>query len=398
MNDQRLRDRLSEFQVPGEQAAEQRAWVLAERAFAERQPAPRRPTAPRLLLAAAVALLLALLLLSPAGAAIRDWVSDVVGEENAHPALTSLPAPGKLLVDSDRGTWVVQADGSQRLLGAYRESTWSPHGVYVAAARGPQLTALEADGDPRWTVTGPRPVSLPSWQSPDGFRIAYLSGSSLRAVAGDGTGDRQIDPRVSPVAPAWRPGARHTLAFVDSEGAVRLVDTDSGRRELSLNLPAARDLAWSPDGGRLAVATESQVAVVPASNPRPRKSRVVLTRARPKSSIEQVAFSPSGDRLAFISASTGSSAAGSELVLGRLGDDRISESVLFSGPGQLTDPTWSPNGRWLLVGWREADQWLFIDTHNPSRVVAIANIARQFDPGGQGTGAFPRISGWCCAP
>ena len=398
MNDQRVRDRLRELQVPGERDAEQRAWALAERAFAERQPAPRRPTAPRLLLAAAVALLLALALLSPAGAAIRDWVSDVVGEENARPALTSLPAPGELLVDSNRGTWVVQADGSQRLLGAYRESTWSPHGVYVAAARGQQLTALEADGDPRWTVTGPRPVSLPSWQAPDGFRIAYLSGSSLRVVAGDGTGDRRIDTRVSPIAPAWRPGALHVLAFVDSEGAVRLVNTDSGHRELSLKVPAARDLAWSPDGTRLAVATESQVAVVPTSHPRPRKSRVVLTRVRPKSSVEQVAFSPSGDRLAFISASTGSSAAGSELVLGRLRDDRISESVLFSGPGHFTDPTWSPDGRWLLVGWREADQWLFIDTRNPSRVVAIANIARQFDPGGQGTGAFPRISGWCCAP
>jgi WD40-like Beta Propeller Repeat len=398
VNEQRLRDRLRDLQVPGERDAEQRAWTLAERAFAERQPAPRRPTAPRLLLAAAIALLLALALLSPAGAAIRDWVSDVVGEENARPALTSLPAPGKLLVDSDRGTWVVQADGSQRLLGAYRESTWSPHGVYVAAARGPQLTALEAGGDPRWTITGSRPVSLPSWQAPNGFRIAYLSGSSLRVVGGDGTGDRQIGARVSPIAPAWRPGARHILAFVDSGGAVRLVDADSGRRELSLSLPASHDLAWSPDGSRLAVATESLVAVVPTSGPRAGRSGAVLTRARANSPVEQVSFSPSGDRLAFVSISTGSKTASSELVLGRLRDNRISENVLFSGPGHLTDPTWSPDGRWLLVGWREADQWLFIDTHNPSRVVAIANIARQFDPGGEDTGEFPRISGWCCAP
>jgi WD40 repeat protein len=397
MNEQLLRDRLRELQVPGERDAEQRAWGLAERAFATRQPAPRRTSPPRLLLAAAVALLLALTLLSPAGAAIRDWVSDVVGEENARPALTSLPAPGKLLVDSERGTWVVQADGSQRLLGAYRESTWSPHGVYVAAARGPQLTALEADGDPRWTVTGSRPVSLPSWQAPEGFRVAYLSGSSLRVVAGDGTGDHQIAARVSPVAPAWRPGARHILAFVDSEGAVRLVDADSGRRELSFHLPASRDLAWSPDGSRLAVATESAVAVIPTADPRARKSRVALTRARPNSSVEQVSFSPSGNWLAFISASTGSKAASSELVLGRVHDNRVTEKVL-SGPGHLIDPTWSPDGRWLLVGWREANQWLFIDTHNPSTVVAIANIERQFDPGGEGAGAFPRISGWCCAP
>jgi hypothetical protein len=85
-------------------------------------------------------------------------------------------------------------------------------------------------------------------------------------------------------------------------------------------------------------------------------------------------------------------------VLGSWSAEGIKERSLFSGPGHLIDPTWSPDGRWLLVGWREADQWLFIDTRNPSRIVAIANIARQFDPGGEAAGAFPRISGWCCAP
>jgi WD40-like Beta Propeller Repeat len=398
MNDQRLRDRLRELQVPGEREAEQRAWGLAKRAFAERQSTPHRPGAPRLLLAAAVALLLALALLSPAGAAIRHWVTHVVGQEKTRPALTSLPAPGQLLIDSEKGAWVVQADGSQRLLGAYGEATWSPHGVYVAAARGTRLTALEADGDPRWTITGSRPVSMPSWQAPDGFRIAYLSGTSLRVVAGDGTGDHQVAGRVASVAPVWRPGARHILAFVSGGGLVRLVNSDSGRRIRSFHLPEARNLAWSPDGARLAVTTGSRIAVLRAPAPRVAEPRARMTRAVPNSTAEQVAFSPSGDRLAFIRRLTGSSSVGSELLLGRLNASGIGERILISGPGQLTDPTWSPDGRWLLVGWREADQWLFIDTRNPSKVVAIANIARQFDPGGEGTAAFPRISGWCCAP
>jgi WD40-like Beta Propeller Repeat len=398
MNDERLRDRLRELEVPAEREAEQRAWDLAERAFAERERSPHRPRARRLLLASAAALLLALALLSPAGAAIRNWVNDVVGQENARPALTSLPAAGELLVDSEQGTWVVQADGSQRLLGGYREATWSPHGVYVAAARGPRLTALEVDGDPRWTITGPRPVSMPSWQAPDGFRIAYLSGRSLRVVAGDGTGDRQVAGRVAQVAPVWRPGARHLLAYVDEGGIVRLVDADSGRPVLSVRFPASHALAWSSDGTRLAVATGSQIEVLRPFASNAGESHALMTGGHPNTTAEQVTFSPSDDRLAFIRRSSGSTAPSSELVLGRLSGDRISESVLFSGPGQLTDPTWSPNGRWLLVGWPDADQWLFIDTHKPSRVVAIANIARQFDPGGEGTAAFPRISGWCCAP
>jgi hypothetical protein len=395
VNGDRLRDRLRELHLPGEREAEERAWDLSRRAFAEHEPTLHPVTRLRLLVAvAAAALLLALALLSPAGAAIRSWVSDVVGQQNARPALTSLPAPGKLLVDSARGTWVVQSDGSQRLLGAYGEATWSPHGVYVAAARGPHLTALEADGDPRWTITGLGPVSMPSWQAPDGFRIAYLSGRSLRVVAGDGTGDHQVDDRVDDITPAWRPGVRHILAYVDEGGLIRVVNGDTGRRIRALHFPDPRDLAWSPDGALLAVATGSRIAVLPAPAPKVAEQRARITRPHPNSTAQQVAFSPSGDRLAFVRRS----AAGSELDLGRLSAEGIGERTLFAGPGQLTDPTWAPDGRWLLVGWREANQWLFIDTHNPSRVVAIANIARQFDPGGEGRGAFPRISGWCCAP
>ena len=392
MNDGQWRTLLREAEAPGERDAGERAWAVAKRAYAERQEAPRRSRGPRLLVAMAGAIVPALALLSPAGAAIRDWVSDVVGpgHEHVRPALRSLPAPGELVVESQRGPWVVQADGTQRLLGAYGEAAWSPHGVYVVAARGPRLVTLEADGDPRWALTAPGPVSSPTWQAPDGFRIAYLSGASLRVVAGDGSGDRQVAARVAPVAPAWRPGARHLLAFVNAAGNVELEDTDSGRRLLSYGFPLAHDLAWSPEGDELAVVTGSAVAVV---RPFARRDES-FAQGRPNTTVGQVAFSSTGKRIAFIR----SSQAGSELVLGRSGTREIPQHTLFSVPGHLVDPTWSPNGRWLLVGWREADQWLFIDTDNPSKVIAINNIDRQFDPGASATGEFPRISGWCCAP
>jgi WD40-like Beta Propeller Repeat len=63
--------------------------------------------------------------------------------------------------------------------------------------------------------------------------------------------------------------------------------------------------------------------------------------------------------------------------------------VLFSARGRLTGPTWSPDGRWLLIGWPAADQWLFIDTLHPRRAVAFDGISEQF-----GGGGFPRVSGW----
>src|SRR4051812_8503366 len=343
-----LRERLREIEIPDERGAEERAQVLARRGVSEYQVAERSSTGRRLLVAVTAAINLGLVLLSPAGAAIRNLVSDVVtpGQNQARPALASLPAPGKLLVQSRRGTWVVQADGAQRLLGDYEEATWSPHGIYVAATRGPQLTALEADGGPRWTITGADPASMPSWQAPDGFRIAYLSGSALRVVNGDGTGDRQVTRSVADIAPVWRPGTRHVIAFVDGVGVTRVVDTETGRRLKTPSFAAVHDLAWSLDGTRLAVAFGAHIAVVRASATP--NAQATSTRGVAKSIVEQVAFSPSGDRLAFTRSSTGNPEAGSELILGRLGPNRIRERTLFSGPGHLTDPTWSPDGRWLL--------------------------------------------------
>jgi hypothetical protein len=67
---------------------------------------------------------------------------------------------------------------------------------------------------------------------------------------------------------------------------------------------------------------------------------------------------------------------------------------LFSARGALTGPTWSPDGRWLLVGWPAADQWLFLEAARPRHVVAFDRISAQFDPGQAGRGRFPRVSGW----
>ena len=80
---------------------------------------------------------------------MADLVHDVVepGPENAQPALTSLPAPGRLLVTSPEGPWIVDRDGSQRLLGDYQEAAWSPSGLFAAVSRGRQLTAVDPVGN-----------------------------------------------------------------------------------------------------------------------------------------------------------------------------------------------------------------------------------------------------------
>jgi hypothetical protein len=189
---------------------------------------------------AAVIVLAAALALTPAGAEMGELITDVVdpGRERAEPMLTELPADGRLLVKSARGPWIVQSDGSKRLLGTCDDATWSPSGLFVAVTRGRELIAVVGDssavGEPagtvRWSLARPQRVSDPAWVGPHvDTQIAYRSGESLRVVAGDGTDDRLIDERVSETAPAWRPGGRHLLTYADRNGRVRLVKADSGR-------------------------------------------------------------------------------------------------------------------------------------------------------------------------
>ena len=132
--------------------------------------APRSPSASRSRAAArgsrspAVALAVVVVagLLSPPGRAVLDEIREVVGVEEAQPALFSLPAPGRLLVTADSGAWVVDEDGSKRLLGDYREASWSPFGRFVVATRANELVALEPDGTVRWSLARPD-VRLPRW-------------------------------------------------------------------------------------------------------------------------------------------------------------------------------------------------------------------------------------------
>ena len=62
---------------------------------------------------------------------------------------------------------------------------------------------------------------------------------------------------------------------------------------------------------------------------------------------------------------------------------------LFRVTGRIGQIAWSPNGRWLLVTWPDADQFLFV---RGRRIHAVSGISRQF-----GGGAFPTLGGWCCS-
>ena len=79
-----------------------------------------------------------------------------------------------------------------------------------------------------------------------------------------------------------------------------------------------------------------------------------------------------------------------------LGAVFLGSERLQLGRGRFEDLVFSPNGNWLLTGWPEADQLLFLGLPGVNRLVAIGDVRREFDPGTVGATAFPRIVEWCC--
>jgi len=375
-----VKRKLERIDVPGEHEARQRAWVVVAAAFSERTPVPRSSQWPRVAAVAIAASALVAATLSPPGRAVLDEIREVVGVERAQPALFSLPAPGKLLVASDAGVWVVSEDGSRRLLGDYREATWSPFGRFVAVTRENELAALEPDGDVRWTLPR-RGVRSPSWAGTEtDTKVAYADRSGVRVVAGDGTGDRLLLRGAGGLV-AWQPGPARLLA-VASPRQIRVLDATSGRTIWRARASARPNaMSWSPDGKRLLVSSARSLRVFDD------RGRVPLDLGPGAAPIRAAALAPSGRAVAYVMETSGQSQL---WIVPRIRPDANAARRLFAGTGELRGLTWSPDGRWLLVTWANSDQWLFIRADGRG-IRAVSNIAKQFR-----SASFPLIEGWCC--
>jgi hypothetical protein len=374
----RLRDLLRELPIPDQDEARRRSHAVVRAAFAEREPTPpRRHYVKPALALAAVAAVVAAAASPPGRAVLGSLRKTVAGEKRAASELFSLPSGGRLIVNSPHGPWIVQPNGSRRRLGGYRQASWSPHGKYVVAERPAEVVAVTPKGDVHWTLPRPR-VRFARWGgSRVDTRVSYLSGRRLHMVAGDGIGDVDLcgEPAAAPVAPEWRPpGIPHVLAYVDAKGRVYVFDAD--RCSLawrSARFPDPRLLRWSDDGHRLLLVTRDKLVAFDDRRARPLRVRFMR-------GVTDAAFRPGSHELALVR--------GGE-VLG-LGADRLGATPrrLFRVTGRIGQIAWSPNGRWLLVTWPDADQFLFVHGH---RIRAVSGIARQF-----GGGAFPSLGGWCC--
>ena len=296
---EQLERRLRELGAPDEAGAHERGLEVIRAAHAgERRMPSRRPAALRAGLAAAIAALAAVLMLTPAGASVRDWIEEAVTVEEERIPPVRLPAEGSILTVNGDGAWVLAADGSRRRLGDYEQATFSPNALNVAAVSGNELLAVDPRGELQWSISKPgRPIADPAW-APSALRIAYRAGPQLRIVEGDGSPDRLVAARVAPVAPAWRPHVpgepeRDVLAYAEAGGGVRLLDAVEAGPGVAVDTEdTPRLLSWLDDG-RLVVASDRAVEVFAADGER--LARVAQPPAR-RSPTSRPSRAASGSR------------------------------------------------------------------------------------------------------
>jgi TolB protein len=267
-----------------------------------------------------------------------------------------------------RGPWIVfhsdpggdsrlslmRPDGSDlRLLtdtvAGYPFGAWSPDGSRVAFLSGSfgegQLLVIEADGSGESHVTDIE-ARAPEW-SPDGAKLVFeaveggiftvgADGSGLVELASDGHG------------PMWSPDGTRIVFFaeVDGNADVYLMDANGSNRSRVTSDPAADvSPAWSPRGDRIAFVSErhdnTDLYVIDPDV----AHEIRLTDAPVPD--EAFAWDPSGDRIAYVSYRHG--AKPEDIGIGdaevfvvdvRTGE----ESNLSRDPAWDGDPDWSPDG------------------------------------------------------
>jgi dipeptidyl aminopeptidase/acylaminoacyl peptidase len=255
------------------------------------------------------------------------------------------------------------------------------------------LAAVDRTGALAWRLSEPV-VSDPRWYFPTGYRVAYRSGTDLREVAGDRSGDHLLATQVAPIAPAWRPGHAYQLAYATRRGAVVVRDGDTGATVWRTGPHPGRPLAlsWSPAGTRLVLVTSAGAWLYVPDRAAP--LRIKLAVPGP---VLDASASPDGRWLALIRGEPASGHTGAamtpELQIADLtAPSRPPRTVLSGIP--VSQPTWAPNSRWLLVTWSAADQWWFVRATGRPRIVAESRVAAKLGPGGR---AGPlTLDGWCC--
>jgi hypothetical protein len=226
-------------------------------------------------------------------------------------ALKAEPQDARMLVGSGSSIVAVAPDLTRgRLLQDAQDAAYSPDGTLIAFARSGDLWIANSDGTgQREVVSTPHVVEWgPSW-SPDGLTLVYSARvdgrRQIRAVGlPTGTSRRLAGSDGEEWSPVYSRTGR--LAFVSSRGGTTPTVYVSARDGTGVTpfdatppaVPPAdvRDLAWSPDGKRLAYtqAAEDGTTSLVVDDGATQVS-LTVTPARD----EHPVWSPTGARIAY---------------------------------------------------------------------------------------------------
>ncbi|MDI6769560.1 MAG: S9 family peptidase [Anaerolineales bacterium] len=253
------------------------------------------------------------------------------------------------------GGWPQRMTTDRPSLPYWQDETpqWSPDGCWLAFSSGEHVRILDSRGglskklqiplqdsaSPVWLADNDRLVVAATVDETPRLYLTDRAGSFARALTREPGSD--FDARPSPDC--------RSVAFVRwpdddlNRRDIRLVDLESGETRLLSGLPATKEWSprWSPDGQWLAFLSQrtefSQVWLVRADG---RDLHQLTDEGR---EVNELAWSPDGARLAC----TVNRGGRRELVLFDV--QTGSRSELRGGDGIHAHPNWSPDGRFITV-------------------------------------------------
>jgi TolB protein len=249
---------------------------------------------------------------------------------------------------------LMRPDGSDLTLltdtvAGYPFGAWSPDGSRVAFLSGSfgegALLVINANGSGESHVTDIE-ARAPDW-SPDGTKLVFEAvDGGIYSVGVDGSDLTKISDEGS--GPRWAPDGSQIVFFSDTNANldIYVMDADGSNPERLTSDPADDvSPSWSPDGNEIAFVSErngnTDLYVIGADGSGERR----LTEDRAPE--EAFSWAPNGDRIAYVSYRHGAKPENIGIgdaevfVVGvRTGETRnLSRNPAWDG-----DPDWSPNG------------------------------------------------------
>ncbi len=262
----------------------------------------------------------------------------------------------------------------------------------ATGAAGLTIEGIVAIESPREFRINPRERTVAFTADVAGARQLFTL--SLR---GTGTPPTQLTASEKPITdPQWSPDGRR-LAFVRDD-EIWIVEADGSRLTKVVAKPGGgRDPQWSPDGRRLAFLSRrrgwSQVWLIDA--PVPRRGRPQREPRPPKATaltatgidVERMAWSPDGGRIAVMAQQSPDDLNASQIVLV---DVAGGETEVVAGErSHDTGASWLPDGSLVYVS--DADGWFQVVRRSPDgrdRIVLTDGEREHGEPSG-GIGYTP---------